>query len=100
MKPRLKRQRRVRVKIHGTTERPRVNIFRSNKFIYGQIIDDTKGHTLAHATGKITEEVATKLAIAAKKKKISLVVFDRAGYAYLGRVKKFAEKLREEGLKF
>ena len=55
---------------------------------------------MAHATGKITEEVATKLAAAAKKKKISMVVFDRGGYAYLGRVKKFAEKLREEGLKF
>lgn len=100
----------IRRKISGTSEIPRVSVFRSNKAIYGQIIDDLKGITLAAAssvelkqksiTVESSKEVGKKLAEKAKAAGIDSVVFDRNGYPYHGRVKAFAEGAREGGLKF
>ena len=110
-KLRLKRHRRIRGKISGTAERPRLSIFRSNKNIYAQLIDDVAGVTLASAS-TLDENVsdATKvehpaavgkaIAEAAKAKNISTVVFDRSGYLYHGRVQALADAARENGLDF
>ena len=109
---RLKRHIRVRGKISGTPERPRLNVFRSNENIYAQIIDDVNGVTLAAAstldkefegaTGncEAAKKVGQLVAERAKAKGISAVVFDRGGYIYHGRVKELAEGAREGGLKF
>jgi large subunit ribosomal protein L18 len=102
---------RVRKKVNGTTERPRLNIFRSNKAIYCQIIDDLNGHTLAAASSlenqdlsgtktEIAREIGKIIAEKAKSVGIESVVFDRGGYLYHGRVKALAEGAREGGLKF
>ncbi|MCT7680291.1 MAG: 50S ribosomal protein L18 [Lactobacillus crispatus] len=110
-KLRLKRHRRIRGKISGTAERPRLSIFRSNKNIYAQLIDDVAGVTLASASTldenvsdatKVEQAAAVGKAIAeaAKAKNISTVVFDRSGYLYHGRVQALAEAARENGLKF
>lgn len=110
-KLRLKRHKRIRGKISGTAERPRLSIFRSNKNIYAQLIDDVAGVTLASAS-TLDENVsdATKLeqaaavgkaiAEAAKAKNISTVVFDRSGYLYHGRIQALADAARENGLDF
>lgn len=109
---RKKRHARVRAKISGTTQRPRLNVYRSNKHIYAQIIDDTQGVTLASASTMDTDfegtasnvEAATKIgetiAKRAAEKNIKAVVFDRGGYLYHGRVKALAEAARENGLEF
>ena len=108
---RLRRHRRVRGKITGTSERPRLVVFRSNKGIFAQLVDDEAGKTLASASwlqlrptkGRKTEqaaEVGKALAAAARKAGIESCVFDRAGYLYHGRVKALAEGAREGGLKF
>ena len=109
---RLKRHVRVRGKISGTPECPRLNVFRSNANIYAQIIDDVNGVTLASAntlekefegaTGncEAAKKVGTVLAERAKAKGIEKVVFDRSGYIYHGRVAALAEGAREAGLKF
>mgnify|MGYP001073864621 CR=1 FL=1 len=107
---RIKIKYRVRNKISGTTERPRMSVFRSNKQIYVQIIDDTQGKTLASASSlAITEkmpkeEQATKvgelIAQKAKEAGISSVIFDRNGYLYHGRIKQVADAARNGGLKF
>lgn len=111
-KARLKRHARVRAKISGTSERPRLDVFRSNCHIYAQIIDDEKGVTLVAAGSNEKDfgisggncegarKVGKLIAERAKKKKISEVVFDRGGYIYHGRVKELAEGAREGGLKF
>jgi large subunit ribosomal protein L18 len=110
----IKRKRRVRAKVFGTTERPRLSVFRSNKHIYSQIIDDGKGETLVAISDKGLARTKTKnlkktqvaalvgeeLAKAAKAKKISRIVFDRGGYRYHGRVKALAEAARKAGMKF
>jgi large subunit ribosomal protein L18 len=105
-------KRRVRGKIAGTSERPRLSVFRSNKQIYAQIIDDSTGRTLvaagslgadvAQGLAKISQAEVVGKAIAEKAKGagIDSVVFDRNGYIYHGRVKKLAEAAREGGLKF
>ncbi|MDR4287803.1 50S ribosomal protein L18 [Bacillus thuringiensis] len=110
-KLRLKRHRCIRGKISGTAERPRLSIFRSNKNIYAQLIDDVAGVTLASAS-TLDENVsdATKLeqaaaggkaiAEAAKARNISTVVFDRSGYLYHGRIQALADAARENGLDF
>lgn len=103
---------RVRRKIRGTAQRPRLNIFRSNRYIYAQLIDDLEGRTLA-AASSFEKEVANEgnkseqsakvgklLAERAKQAGIENVVFDRAGYLYHGRVKALADGAREGGLKF
>ena len=109
---RLRRHRRVRGKVSGTAERPRLAVFRSNRGIAAQLIDDTSGKTLAAASwldakksfkGTKSEqavEVGRLLAEAAKKAGVESVVFDRAGYLYHGRVKALANAAREGGLKF
>ena len=88
-------KRRVRGKIQGTSARPRLSVFRSNKQIYVQIIDDREGRTLA-AAGSLGGDAAS----VAKAAGIEQVVFDRNGYLYHGRVKTLAEAAREGGLKF
>ena len=109
---RVKRHVRVRGKISGTPERPRLNVFRSNANIYAQIIDDVNGVTLTSAstlekefegaTGNVeaAKKVGQKLAERAKDKGITQVVFDRGGYIYHGRVAALAEGAREGGLEF
>jgi len=108
---RLRRHRRVRGKVSGTAERPRLAVFRSNRGIAAQLIDDTSGKTLAAASWLDTKtfkgnkseqavEVGRLLAEAAKKAGVESVVFDRAGYLYHGRVKALANAAREGGLKF
>ena len=110
-KMRQKRHARVRSKISGTAECPRLNVFRSNKNIYAQIIDDVAGVTLASAstkeseiaTGTKTEAAAAVgklIAERATAKGIKEVVFDRGGYLYHGRVQALAEAARENGLDF
>ncbi|MFZ0544788.1 MAG: 50S ribosomal protein L18 [Candidatus Promineifilaceae bacterium] len=112
---RKRRQRSVRLKVSGTSERPRLNIFRSLHHIYAQVIDDTTGHTLASAS-TIDKEVAAMIAGKNKKEQaaivgkviadrvkaagLSTVVFDRGGYLYHGRVKALADGAREGGLEF
>jgi len=107
---------RIRRKVAGSTERPRLAVFRSVKHIYAQVIDDTVGHTLAAASsneksdkkGSIpsggnvagAKAVGKLLAERAKDKGVKLVVFDRGGYLYHGRVKALAEAAREGGLEF
>ncbi len=110
-KIRQKRHARVRGKISGTADRPRLNVFRSNKNIYAQVIDDVAGVTLASAStldkeidGGTKVEQAQKVgALVAKRaneKGIKAVVFDRGGYLYHGRVEALAEAARENGLEF
>lgn len=112
-KVRLKRHARVRTKLSGTAEKPRLNVYRSNKHIYAQIIDDVKGVTLAQASSQdkdIANTSASKVDLAttvgqaiAKKtndKGIKEIVFDRGGYLYHGRVKALADAARENGLEF
>ena len=107
---RLRRHRRVRGKVSGTAGRPRLAVYRSNRGIFAQLVDDDAGKTIVSAswtglkfngdkTGQATE-VGKALAAAAKKAGIERVVFDRAGYLYHGRVKALAEGAREGGLKF
>ncbi len=109
---RLKRHVRVRGKISGTPERPRLNVFRSNANIYAQIIDDVNGVTLGSASTlekdfegaagncEAAKKVGQLVAERAKAKGIEQVVFDRGGYVYHGRVAALAEGARESGLKF
>ena len=109
---RLKRHKRVRSKISGTPERPRLNVFRSETNIYAQIIDDTQGVTLASANSlekgfecdgtktDAAKKVGQMVAERAKAKGIDTVVFDRGGYVYHGRVQALAEGAREGGLQF
>lgn len=111
-KARVKRHYRIRNKISGTAERPRLNVFRSAKHIYAQLIDDVAGVTLAAASSmekgfeglgsnkEAARKVGKQLAENAAVKGISEVVFDRSGYIYHGRVKELAEGAREGGLKF
>lgn len=99
---RQRRHRRVRAKISGTIKVPRLCIFRSNKYIYAQLIDDERGKTLASAKGKFSgaKKVGREVAKKAAEKKINKVVFDKGGYKYHGRVKALADGAREGGLKF
>jgi large subunit ribosomal protein L18 len=109
---RLKRHRRVRAKISGTAERPRLAVFRSSKNIYAQLIDDVAGTTLVAAASNekdfgiyggncdAAKKVGALIAERALAKGIENVVFDRGGYVYHGRVQALAEAARESGLKF
>lgn len=107
-----RRKLRVRKKVKGTAERPRLSVYRSNKFIYGQIVDDKLGNTLVNVQAesqklhkgkdksKAAFAVGEMIGQKAKEKKISTVVFDRGSYKYHGRVKSFAEGARKGGLTF
>ena len=109
---RLRRHRRIRGKVSGTAECPRLAVFRSNRGIEAQLVDDLSGKTLAAAShlglaksfkgdkSKQAEEVGKALAAAAKKAGVETCVFDRGGYLYHGRVKALAEGAREGGLNF
>lgn len=109
---RLRRRTRVRGKITGTVQRPRLNVYRSLNHIYAQIIDDVKGVTLVAASSvekdfgmaggnkEAAKKVGELIAKRAAEKGITEVVFDRGGYVYHGRVKELAEGAREGGLKF
>ena len=108
---RLRRRRRVRAKITGTAERPRISVFRSNRGVFAQLIDDTTGHTVAAVNWiepdlrKLTASEQAKkagelLAERAKGAGVETCVFDRGGYQYHGRVKALADGAREGGLAF
>ncbi|MDA0162655.1 50S ribosomal protein L18 [Solirubrobacter ginsenosidimutans] len=108
---RLKRRRRVRAKVHGTAERPRISVFRSNRGLFAQLIDDEAGRTLTAVQWTEAEvrslkpmeqatELGKLLASRAKAAGIDSAVFDRGGYQYHGRVKALAEGAREGGLTF
>ncbi|ACZ38488.1 50S ribosomal protein L18 [Sphaerobacter thermophilus] len=116
LSPRKRRHLRVRAKVSGTPERPRLNVFRSNEHIYAQVIDDTVGHTLVAASTlekavrerfpeehpKVVEARIVGMVVGerAREKGITRVVFDRGGYKYHGRVRALAEAAREAGLEF
>ena len=112
---RFRIKKRIRKSISGTAEKPRLSVFRSNRHIYGQLVDDEQGQTLCAYSSKnkeVTEQseslnkssqaelVGKYLAQRSKEKGIENVVFDRNGYRYHGRVRKLAEGARKEGLKF
>ena len=106
-----RRHRRVRKKVHGTAARPRLTVFKSNRYIYAQMIDDDSGRTLAAASSQekalrakslsaeSAAEVGRLLAERAADAKIAEVVFDRGGYPYHGRIKALADAVREAGVK-
>ncbi len=110
---RFKRKKRIRARVEGSSERPRLSVFRSNKHLYAQLVDDVKGHTLV-AASTLEEELKEKhggtiegaknlgvlVAKRALAKQIDQVVFDRSGYLYHGRIKAVADAAREGGLKF
>jgi large subunit ribosomal protein L18 len=107
---RLRIKKGIRKKLEGTTARPRLSVFKSNKAIYAQVIDDTKGHTILAISSKelakkgvsvaISKEVGQKVAEKALASGIKEIVFDRNGYLYHGNIKSLAEGAREGGLKF
>jgi large subunit ribosomal protein L18 len=108
---RLRRRRRVRAKVHGTATRPRLSVYRSNRGLFAQLIDDDAGRTLAHVSWtedplrsldsmEQARKAGSLLAERAKQAGVESCLFDRAGYRYHGRVKALAEGAREGGLKF
>ncbi len=109
---RQRRHFRVRSKVRGTADRPRLAVFRSNRYIYAQLIDDDRGHTLAAAssqeptlrTNTLTVETAAEvgklIAARGKEQGVGRVIFDRGGFRFHGRVRALAESAREEGLEF
>ncbi|MBW2507286.1 MAG: 50S ribosomal protein L18 [Deltaproteobacteria bacterium] len=106
---RTRRKLRIRKKVYGTSTRPRLAVFRSSKHIYAQVIDDSQGKTIAHASSvtgpsasKVdsAKSVGSAVAKACIDKGVEQVVFDRGGYRYHGRVRALAESAREAGLKF
>ncbi len=112
LKGRQRRHYRVRRKVRGSAERPRLAVFRSNRYIYAQVIDDDAGRTVAAASSqepamrgrRLTRETAAEVgklvAVRAKEAGVSRAIFDRGGYAYHGRIKALADGAREEGLEF
>ncbi len=108
---RMRLKKRIRGKVSGTTERPRLSVYRSNQHIYAQLIDDSQGHTLAAASSmddgigegkpvEIGKAVGKRIAEKATAAGVQAVVFDRNGYRYHGRVQALAEGAREGGLQF
>ncbi len=95
-----RRHKKIRSTLSGTSERPRLSVFRSNKFIYAQLIDDVKGNTLTQASSDDAKAVGIEIAKKAKALKIEKVVFDRGGYLYIGKIKAVADSAREGGLQF
>ena len=106
---RIRLKKKIRAKIFGTEARPRLSVFRSNKFIYAQIINDDKGITVVNSSdvkdakgtkGERAVRVGKDIATKAKEMKINTVVFDRNGFRYTGRVKMLADEARKNGLEF
>ena len=110
-KQRLRRRRRVRAKVTGTADRPRLSVFRSNRGVFAQLVDDTSGRTLAAVnwtepdlrslrSGEQAKKVGELIAQRAKEAGIETCVFDRGGYQFHGRIKALADGAREAGLRF
>ncbi len=113
-KRRIRRKRTIRSKIYGTASTPRLTVFRSNKYIYVQAIDDDKGVTIESSSSlqlsddkkvlklnkKTAAEIGKDIALKLKKKNIEAVVFDRNGFLYAGKIKSLADAARENGIKF
>ena len=105
---RARRHVRLRGRVHGTMERPRLAVFRSNKYVYAQLINDDESKTLASASGLGTgvsqmeqaKKVGADIAAAGKKAGVTKIVFDRGGFQYAGRIKALADAAREAGLQF
>lgn len=105
---RNKKKNRMRMKVKGTSEKPRLTVYRSNSYLYAQIIDDVESKTIASASNikekannvKTAEKVGEEVAKAAIKKGVKKVVFDRSGYKYHGKIKSLAEAARKAGLEF
>ena len=97
---RTKRHNRIRAKVSGTPERPRLCIYKSNRYLEAQVIDDTKGITLAAVKMDDAKKVGQEIAKQAKAKGIEAVVFDRGGFRYTGAIAVLADAAREGGLKF
>ena len=95
-----RRRKKIRAKIFGTEERPRLSVFKSNTRVYAQLIDDEKAMTLASASGVDATKVGQDIAKAAAAQRIVQAVFDRGGYIYTGKVSALAEGARKAGLKF
>ncbi len=109
LEKRIRLKKKIRAKIFGTSSMPRLSVFRSNQFIYAQLIDDDKGVTIAQASDitmdkgtktERAEKVGALIAEAGLAKKVSAVIFDRNGFKYTGRVKLLADQARKAGLKF
>src|SRR5438105_4411276 len=107
LQKRTRRHGRIRAKVFGTLERPRLSVYKSNKHLYAQLINDAKGHTLAAVSTGILKgkgmlekagEAGKTIAKTAKEKKIHKIVFDRGGFIYTGQIKAFAEGARAGGL--
>ncbi len=97
---RTRRHNRIRAKVSGTPERPRLCVYKSNRYLEAQVIDDTKGVTLASIKTDDAKKAGVEIAKAAKAKGISAVVFDRGGFRYTGAIAVLADAAREGGLKF
>ena len=97
---RTRRHKRIRARVSGTAEKPRLSVFKSNTKMYAQVIDDLKGVTLASATNKDAVAVGEEIAKKAVGAGVRAVVFDRGGYLYTGKVKAVADSARKAGLKF
>lgn len=106
---RIRRHKRIRTRVFGTKDKPRLSVFKSNRTLYAQLINDDRGATLAAAHTKASKKgkglegaaaVGEDIAKKAKEHKISIVVFDRGGYMYTGKIKALAEGARKGGLKF
>jgi large subunit ribosomal protein L18 len=95
-----RRHKKIRSILSGTSERPRFSVFKSHKYLYAQLIDDNKGHTLVQAHSDDAKKVGEEIAKKAKVLKINKVVFDRGGYLYTGKIKSVADSAREGGLQF
>ena len=97
---RVRKHKKIRTQVSGTSLRPRLCVFKSNTGLYAQLINDDLGTTLAQANGKDAKKVGAEIAKAGQAKKIEAVVFDRGGFVYTGKVKELAESARAAGLKF
>ena len=106
---RIRLKKKIRAKVSGTASMPRLSVFRSNMFIYAQLIDDEAGKTLASSSdikakkgtkSERAKQVGAEIAAKAKEKKLEKAVFDRNGFKYTGRIKTLADSARENGLKF
>lgn len=105
---RTRRRKRIRTRVRGTHERPRLSMFRSNRYIYAQVIDDEKGATVAQANARdlhvrgrdAAEAVGRAIADALRAKGVTAVVFDRGGFRYAGAIKRLADTARAAGLEF
>lgn len=97
---RTRRHNRIRAKVHGTPERPRLCVYKSNRYLEAQVIDDTKGRTLVAGKMDDPQKLGKDVATRAKAAGITKVVFDRGGFRYTGRVAALAQAAREAGLEF